>query len=52
MQAGTTIAAVVAVAAVVAAAWPTLVEVGSSVLETLTVTLNELPENQVKPLVN
>jgi len=46
MQAGGIIAAVVAVAAVAAAAWPSIVEVGTAALGWVSTTLETLPEDQ------
>eukprot|EP00038_Savillea_parva_P012424 m.204603 g.204603 ORF g.204603 m.204603 type:complete len:247 (-) comp22585_c0_seq1:133-873(-) len=43
---GVIVGGVVAVAAVVTAAWPTIAEASASAIETVTTTLNELPEDQ------
>jgi hypothetical protein len=46
---GTIIGAVVAVAAVATAGWPSLVEFGTYALTSVSGTLQELPEDQVGP---
>ena len=46
-SAGTIVAAVLAAAAVAAAGWPSIVAYGTAAIEWISVTLHDLPENEV-----